>query len=127
MGITAFSSDDTMQKGKMTMVIYEVNASMPNALLNDYIIWLKPHIQKMLTFDGFESAQYFIEENNSEKWTTHVCVQYQLTSKQALDHYFKHHVVEMRQDKGIEKFEGQLKRNWRILRFVEKFEPDPEH
>jgi len=109
-------------KEAITMMIYEVNVNITNVLLNDYIKWLKPHAQKMLEFDGFESVQYFIQEDKPENEQTQVCIQYQVSSKEHLDNYFKCHVEKMRQDKGIEQFAGHIERTWRVLRFKGKFE-----
>ncbi|MTI30724.1 DUF4286 family protein [Xanthovirga aplysinae] len=106
------------------MIIYEVNATIINSLLNEYIKWLEFHIQKrMLPLEGFESARYFIEENNKEEEHSTICIQYQLSSRKALDNYFKFHVEEMRTPRdGLEFLEEHITRHWRILRFVNKFE-----
>ena len=104
------------------MVIDEVNAAIARRLLGDYLAWLRPHAQEMLSFDGFVSVEYFevAEGATDADDRAQVCIQYRVTSKAALDDYLQNHAEAMRHDDGIEKFEGQLSRQWRVLSLIDR-------
>ncbi len=44
----------------MGYVIYEVNLEIENAIAKDYMEWLRPHIDIMLQFEGFQSAKVML-------------------------------------------------------------------
>lgn len=98
-------------------IIYEVNLEVDNAVASEFGEWLIPHIQEMIIFDGFKSAQWYSRQNSDEDnqaavhlWTIH----YQLEDRVAYDNYVLKHAPRMR-EAGLLKFNGQFKATRRIL------------
>lgn len=104
-------------------IIYEVNLKIQNDTAEDYLKWLRPHIDEILKLDGFVRADLFSrnpEDEGGEKDANHVyfTVQYHLVSRQALDDYLKNHAPRMRED-GLKRFGGKFTASRRVLQFVE--------
>jgi hypothetical protein len=98
-------------------IIYEVNLEVDTAIASEFAEWLVPHIQEMIIFDGFKSAQWYSRQNSDENnqapvhlWTIH----YQLEDRTSYDNYVLNHAPRMR-DEGILKFSGKFKATRRIL------------
>jgi hypothetical protein len=101
-------------------VIYEVNLSVDPAISEDYAAWLEPHVEAMLAFEGFESAQWMVRDGALEDdttgrvlWTIH----YRVSSRQALEAYFREGAARMRGD-GLERFSGRFEASRRVLAAV---------
>ena len=69
-------------------VIYEVNLTIDNDVIDEFDAWLQKHIDEMLAIPGFISAATLVIENNDEN-TKQRSVQYRLVSQDALDTYFE--------------------------------------
>ena len=41
------------------MILYEVNLEISNEIFDEYMAWLRPHIQEMLRFQGFIKADIY--------------------------------------------------------------------
>lgn len=86
------------------MIIYEVNLSVDNEIIEEYTNWLKQHISQMLLFKGFCKAELakeiLIDDNNSQHKIT---VRYYLESMQDLTEYLNQHAAQMREE-GIKLF-----------------------
>ena len=98
-------------------LIYEVNLEVNQNIAELFSDWLIAHIQEMLQFDGFSSAQWYSRQNLDEDnhnpvqlWTIH----YQLSNRESYDRYIDNHAEEMRAD-GLERFGGQFQANRRLL------------
>jgi len=103
--------------------VYEVNLSVQTEHADKFSIWLKPHIQEMLSFDGFLKAHWYrrqpIEENNNEDvvlWTVH----YHLRHRQDFDNYCTQHADRMRAD-GLQRFPGIFSATRRLLDIHQDF------
>lgn len=94
-------------------LIYEVNIKIPSQIKDDYLSWLKHHIDEILQIDGFLSASFF--EDESHEGYLQYCVQYQVLSQEKLDHYLKDFAPKMRSD-GVQKFGTKVKITRRILK-----------
>ena len=75
-----------------------------------YLAWLKPHMQEMLTLDGFESAEMFVNSENDCEITS----LYRLRDKAAMDAYLVVPATAMRAD-GVKRFGDGLRATRRIM------------
>lgn len=94
------------------MIIYEVNLLIDPEISESYLVWLAPHVDDMLNFTGFVSAELF-EVETDEKWCAY-CVQYRVESRAHLQNYFDTHAAAMRDD-GICRFGDKFTASRRIL------------
>lgn len=98
------------------MVIYEVNLDIQDAIADEYLSWLKQHVNDIIAFQGFDSYTiYKVEDNNTKnkKFT----VQYQVDSRESLQHYLDNHASVMRAE-AVEKFGDQFSANRRIMQTI---------
>ncbi|MCB0385466.1 MAG: DUF4286 family protein [Bdellovibrionales bacterium] len=106
------------------MIIYEVNLSILNSRSEEFLIWLKAHIQEMLKLPGFESAhlsqikESAIPEVGCQSYSVH----YFLKDQSALDSYFETHAERMRSE-GKMLFKEDFKAERRVLSLM-SFLPD---
>ncbi|MEC8380803.1 MAG: DUF4286 family protein [Myxococcota bacterium] len=98
-------------------LIYEVNLEVNDSIVAHFSDWLTNHIQEMLKFEGFNSAQWYSRQNLDEEnhnpvqlWTIH----YQLSDREAYEHYILNHAESMRTD-GLNRFGGQFQAYRRLL------------
>lgn len=96
----------------MGKAIYEVNLSVDPEVVEDYLGWLRPHIDEMLTLPGFESADLVAWEGADEGWARFT-VTYVLQSREDLTAYVEVHAPRMRGD-GVNRFEGRFRATRRI-------------
>ncbi len=94
-------------------VIYEVNLTIDNQVVDEFDAWLQKHVNEMLAIPGFISASTSVIENNDEE-TKQRCVQYRLVNHKALDSYFENDAERMRAD-GLNKFPNKMTAQRRIL------------
>ncbi len=99
-------------------VIYEVNLSLSREVADKFDLWLKGHIDDMLAIAGFVSASVYkgqpspgVEPDPDRVYRT---VQYRISTREALDDYFRDHATRMRQT-GIDRFGEGLTAKRRIL------------
>lgn len=87
------------------MIIYEVNLKILPHLFEEFLIWLKEHIKKMLKFEGFKNALFLeeISSKNDELKFKYITIQYHLDSLDNLNNYLNNHSKKMRED-GLKKF-----------------------
>ncbi|MFO1259432.1 MAG: DUF4286 family protein [Gammaproteobacteria bacterium] len=102
------------------MVVYEVNLSIESDIFDDYMGWLTPHVEEMLTFKGFKSARYLSEQRAEENGFRKITVQYVLENMADLDHYLKNHSQRMRED-GLRKFPDKFSATRRIFEITKEF------
>lgn len=96
------------------MLIYEVNLQLDIDIYNNYLIWLKPHIQQILNLPGFIKAFLLLEQNITNQATKHITVQYHVESQEHLDNYLKNYSLQMRND-GLTKFKQKFTATRRIF------------
>jgi len=103
-------------------VIYEVNLTIQNPIYNDYLEWLKPHIQEILHFKGFTKAEIVadFEKDAAEPDFKHITVHYRLTDRESLQDYFDNHATKMRED-GKKRFGEHFSAQRRVLTSLHSF------
>lgn len=80
------------------MVIYEVNLSINNDIFQEYYEWLLPHIQEVLSFNGFLKSEIGMVENQDDDNLNHLRVSYTIDTYENLRHYLDHHAATMRSE-----------------------------
>lgn len=107
------------------MIIYEVNLSINKSIFDDFLLWLKPHIDDILKIDGFKDAYVFqplaLQTELEEETSHQLCVQYRVESFQHLEHYLQHHADKMREE-GQKRFPEQFSATRRILKAFQNTE-----
>ncbi len=101
------------------MIIYEVNLQVQLAILADFRQWLQTHMNEMLTFPGFLSAELFHEMDleKAAEQPGHLTVQYRVATLDDLNQYLEQHAASMRAD-GKNRFGEQFSATRRALRLV---------
>ena len=95
------------------MIIYEVNLTISPKIYDEFIIWLNTHIDKMLSYKGFDSCNTYIVES-TEKDFKKICLHYYIKNNLLLNDYLLNHSSEMREE-GIIKFKDNFSATRRIL------------
>lgn len=95
-------------------VIYEVTVCVPTALADDYLHWLRAHVDQMLALPGFEEAALETLLADLADGECGWCVRYRLRDRQALDDYLREHAPRMRAD-GLARFGDRLRASRRVL------------
>lgn len=85
------------------MIIYQVEIKIKYDLSAEYLSWLKPHMERMMTFQGFLKAELCKEIDLDDQESESFTVIYHVSSKEDLHVYFDHHAKAMR-DEGIKRF-----------------------
>ncbi|HVT62579.1 MAG TPA: DUF4286 family protein [Legionellaceae bacterium] len=80
------------------MMIYEVNLSIPKDIYTTYMQWLKPHIQKMLSFPGFQNVRMLKPCDTTDTGYISLTLWYEIESAAYLNHYLQEHASAMRQE-----------------------------
>jgi hypothetical protein len=94
-------------------VIYEVSVHARTAIADDFLQWLRGHIDLIVRLPGFEGAELHalvVESANEKSW----CVHYRLRDRAALDDYLRDHALQMRAD-GIARFGDGFRAERRVL------------
>jgi quinol monooxygenase YgiN len=91
-------------------VLYEVVISVDPEIRDAYLDWLRPHIEQMLTFDGFLSAEMYVNSEDDNEITCH----YRVRDMTAMNAYLSGPAQEMRAD-GIKRFGDKISTRRRIL------------
>lgn len=91
-------------------VLYEVVISVEREILDDYLDWLRPHMGQMLSYDGFLSAEMFVNSEDETEITCH----YRLRDMASMNAYLEGHAKEMRAD-GVRRFGEKFSAKRRIL------------
>jgi quinol monooxygenase YgiN len=92
------------------MVEYEVTITISSDILDEYIKWLKEHIEDMLKIDGFISSKYYRVDVLDKHI---VCVRYLVQSKKHLQNYIDNQSKAMRSS-----FKEEFKDKFEISRRV---------
>lgn len=99
------------------MVFYEVNIQIKIEIFEDYMMWLKEHVEKMLSFDGFEDAKVYEQVDNDDPLIRNITVFYSVKDHESLQSYFNKHASAMRND-GVQRFSGQFCAKRRVLEMI---------
>ena len=102
------------------MITYEVDITVNNSIIDDYISWLVPHVQDMLAMDGFVGATWSKEVRTAAVDKSILVVNYQVENIDKLDNYFEHHAASMR-NAIPEKFMGKFTIIRRVLEVLDTF------
>ena len=84
------------------MIRYEVTLKIEKNIRKSFETWLEPHVQEMLTFDGFIKATIH-KEISEDNDISILIVNYKVSSIDNLKYYFNNNADKMRQD-GLSKF-----------------------
>jgi len=93
------------------LILYEVVIIVAPEIRADYLVWLHAHMDKMLTFDGFDAAEVFVNSEDENEITCH----YRLRGIAAMQAYLAGPAREMRAD-GVNRFGDKMSATRRILR-----------
>ena len=104
--------------------IYEVNVFVKEGDKNkdEFLAFLKPHADEMLTFEGFQSYEILLPEPSEEEKNMNIapiCAVYRVESRMLLEKYFNTEASRMRAD-TMSKFEGRISATRRILESYQK-------
>ncbi len=102
------------------MYIYNVTINIDESIHNEWLIWIKNHIKKVLETGCFKSAkmtQVLVEE---EMGGVTYSVQYRTSSKEDLENYYKNYSEKL-QYEGIQKFTDKMLTFRTELKVIEEF------
>ena len=86
------------------MIIYKIKLELiDKTIYSSFILWLTPHIKKMLEYKGFLEA----DVTDSFKKDQMITIKYLVQSKNDLNHYIKNYSQSMRED-AIQKFKNSF-------------------
>jgi len=103
------------------MIIYEVNHEVAREVEKEYSKWLSSHVQQMLTFDGFESVDWYTREGEDNEQTVHWSLHYHVQSITHLITYQETYAEKMRAE-GADRFGNRYQTNRRILTLYRHFD-----
>lgn len=102
----------------MSEVIYEVDIRVENETKIAYMDWLQSHIDQMLGFEGFKSADVFEYNLNEESLVdenhTYITVHYHVDKQESLAQYQQKNAHTMQED-AINKFGDKFSAKRRVL------------
>ena len=89
------------------MIIYNVTINIENSIHDEWLVWIKQHIPKVLATGLFLKATFtkVLVEESIEGLT--YSIQYLAHSKEALESYHKLHAAEI-QAEGLQKFGDKM-------------------
>lgn len=92
--------------------IYEVRLEVDSEIANEYLNWLKPHMELVVDTAGFLKADLFREESDSGAvvWVCH----YHARSKDEIEKYIREKASELRAD-AVSRFGSKFRAQRRIL------------
>lgn len=99
-------------------MIYEVNLQVQPEIQDEFVIWLRAHVEEVLATGAFERAIIFKSEPLTDQPTTvDWCVHYYARDKKMIDDYFQNHAARLRK-LATEKFGNKFSSNRRILETI---------
>lgn len=97
------------------MLVYEVNVEVERELRDDYLAWLRPHIDEICALEGFTGALCFeVQDPAPRPGRVGLCVQYRLVDAAALEAYLRDHAPRLRAD-GVARFGERFSASRRVL------------
>lgn len=107
------------------MIVYEVRAVMPPALVDEYRAWLEDHIREILAIPGFLYAELHREDADQPAASEAgglLVIRYHLEDRGALEAYLRDHAPALRAD-GIARFGDRVRMSRRVTELVAAFDP----
>ena len=96
-------------------LVYEVNLDVEAAIAQSYLAWLEAHVGEICALPGFVGARRFeVLDPAPPPGRVHLCVQYRVTDRAALDAYLSDHAPRLRAD-GQARFGGRFTASRRVL------------
>lgn len=89
------------------MIIYNVTANIDASVHDEWLIWIKAHIPKVLSTGKFEKATLSRVLVDEDMGGVTYSVQYRSYSRQALDAYYKEDADTLRNE-GLKKFADKM-------------------
>ncbi|ARV09905.1 hypothetical protein BTO05_09740 [Winogradskyella sp. PC-19] len=89
------------------MIIYNVTVNIEDSAHDEWLIWIKAHIPKVLAtgkFDGATFSRVLVEEEMGGQTYS---IQYRSYSREALDRYYQEDADALRQE-GLKKFADKM-------------------
>ncbi len=89
------------------MYIYNVTVNIENSVHDEWLLWIKTHIPKVLATGKFEKAtltKVLVEEEMGGETYS---IQYRTYSREALDAYYREDADTLRQE-GLKKFADKM-------------------
>ncbi len=89
------------------MIIYNVTINVDESIHDEWLIWIKEHIPKVLATGKFTEAKLTKVLVEEEMGGTTYSVQYRAKSREALDAYYKEDAEKLRTE-GLKKFADKM-------------------
>ena len=89
------------------MFIYNVTINIDPSIHDEWLIWIKEHIPKVLATGKFTEAKLTKVLVEEEMGGTTYSIQYRAKSREALDAYYKEDAEKLRTE-GIKKFADKM-------------------
>ena len=89
------------------MIIYNVTVNIEDSAHDDWLVWIKQHIPKVLStgkFDGAIFSKVLVEEEMGGQTYS---IQYKSYSREALDKYYQEDAEALQQE-GLKKFADKM-------------------
>ena len=89
------------------MIIYNVTVNVDDSVIEQWLVWIKEHIPKVLATGKFTDAKLtkvLVEEQMGGQTYS---IQYRAISKKALESYYENDAEKLRQD-GLSKFGDKM-------------------
>lgn len=85
------------------MIIYNVTVNVEKSIHEEWLVWIKDHIKKVLSTNKFIEAKLskVLVEDDFESST--YSIQYKANSREELEDYYRNYAKSLRQD-SIDKF-----------------------
>lgn len=100
------------------MIVYEVRASVEDAIAGAYREWLGPHVAEILAIPGFRRAELLSEDDEDGRAV--FCVRYHLDSRAALEGYLREHAPRLRAQ-GLARFGDRFTTTRRVSELVAEY------
>lgn len=97
------------------MIHYEVELEVDRAIAEDYLRWLRPHMQEILALPGFLGTELLEEVDTAPGARRRFCARYRLRDDDALQRYLREDAPRLRED-GLRRFGTQFSARRRVLR-----------
>lgn len=96
-------------------VIYEVNIDLELGLREEYLTWLRAHVDEICALPGFLGARILeVTDPAAAEGRASLCVQYRLSGPAALGAYLSDHAPRLRAE-GLARFGGRFAASRRVL------------
>lgn len=96
------------------MVLYEVNITLEKEIYNEYLVFLKSHIQELCALSGFQYAKIFKVDDKNNNDNPKLVVHYYIDHPDNLTNYLTRHASAMRQE-AISRFKDKFTIIRRVL------------